>query len=295
MPQMANDALSENWLFKELGDMHWDLLSRGFNKSSTELVDYSGKRLFPTFVRIKIETDPLKHFIENANLKFEGEISRYGNSTCLSVINGQSRNRKIKATLMTIFSTRGMNGNSKLNRSHPYMMENDISEDTIMPDFLSEYRVLKKGKTKNVYINNVEFFVFDFFLHETEYLMNPYYDLNGVGLLYVASYPVISDKCETDFFNQTHEESWETQYHTIARDIFYFSNCDRTDTIIYRLHYFETLENGNVKIASSLYRKSDMTLLSKIFTIKSKATHQNLNTCKQECSCNKPCKKMMAF
>ena len=31
MPQMANAALSENWLFKELGDIHWELLSKGLN------------------------------------------------------------------------------------------------------------------------------------------------------------------------------------------------------------------------------------------------------------------------
>src|SRR5476651_517271 len=29
MPQMAIGALSENWLFKEIGDTHWDMLCAG--------------------------------------------------------------------------------------------------------------------------------------------------------------------------------------------------------------------------------------------------------------------------
>ena len=35
LPQMANYALSENWLFKELGNTHWELLCRGLEKKSS--------------------------------------------------------------------------------------------------------------------------------------------------------------------------------------------------------------------------------------------------------------------
>jgi acyl carrier protein len=44
MPQMATGSLSENWLFKELGDMHWNMLCRGLNVDSSRLADALGKR-----------------------------------------------------------------------------------------------------------------------------------------------------------------------------------------------------------------------------------------------------------
>src|SRR5690606_41641838 len=45
MPQMANSALSENWLLKYLGDYHWQLLSKAYKLKSSEFADENGNRL----------------------------------------------------------------------------------------------------------------------------------------------------------------------------------------------------------------------------------------------------------
>ena len=45
MPQMANRALSESWLFKYLGDKHWLLLSEGFNKNHPNSKTKTGNRM----------------------------------------------------------------------------------------------------------------------------------------------------------------------------------------------------------------------------------------------------------
>jgi probable biosynthetic protein (TIGR04098 family) len=48
MPQMALGFLSENWLLKELGDLHWDKLCNSLQRKSNDLVDSQGRRLYAT-------------------------------------------------------------------------------------------------------------------------------------------------------------------------------------------------------------------------------------------------------
>jgi hypothetical protein len=54
----------------------------------------------------------------------------------------------------------------------------------------------------------------------------------------------------------------------MTRDVFYFSNCNIDDVIQYRLNSFTMLGDGQIALQSSLYRKSDNTLMAKMFTIK---------------------------
>jgi len=124
---------------------------------------------------------------------------------------------------------------------------------------------------EDVTLCGVVFKISETSLFTTVYDLNPYYDLNGVGLLYFAAYPIINSKCEADFFNSLKpDERWETTYHVIARDVFYYANCNISDKIKYVLHEYQTLDNNVIKITSSLYRISDNTLMAKIFTLKKK-------------------------
>jgi len=111
-------------------------------------------------------------------------------------------------------------------------------------------------------------------VYNINYSINPYYDLNGVGLLYFASYPTISDYCETQFFNSLDQiNQWADEYFTTARDIFYFSNCNIDDIICLVINNYEFINEKRVKIYSSLIRKTDNTKMADIFTIKEKFAH----------------------
>lgn len=269
MPQMANSSLSENWLFKELGDIHWKLLSKGLNTLSGNIKDEFGNRLYATFTRIRFSTSSLNNFKENETISFHGEIKRFGLSTYISEIVFQNEKKKSKATLMTGFSTRDSIDNSKLFKSQPIVAENNIAELASTPEILNDYRLLRKGLLETFKMNDEEFILSPSYIHETNYIINPFYEINGVGLLYFASYPIISDKCESDYFNGMKKYGrWESKYFTVDRDVFYFSNCNINDTILYRLNSFEFLKDGKVKLFSSLYRVSDMALMAHIFTIR---------------------------
>ncbi len=273
MPQMAIEALSENWLFKELGQLHWQMLCDGLNTPSADLKDELGNRLYATFVRINIQSNAaLNEFKENEKLFIDGKINRYGNSMYYSNISLKSQDAIINANLMTSFSIRNNADNTKMVKSQPNGLMNSIEEFDSMPLFGKEYRLLKKKELKEIKINKIHFKIQNDFIYETVYNINPYYDLNGVGLLYFASYPVINDVCEAGYFNTLGNTNgrWELNYYSISRDIFYFANTNIADEIIYRLHSFEFFESNRVKINSSLHRKSDGVMITRVFAVKCK-------------------------
>ncbi|MBD0294598.1 MAG: hypothetical protein ICV84_05250 [Flavisolibacter sp.] len=268
MPQMANSALSENWLLKELGDLHWQLLSDGLEQKSSEFKDGMGNRLYATFTRIAYSLSHLTSFQENDVINFSGSIKRFGNATYLSHINGESGNHFIKSNLMTTFSVRLSDDNASIEKSYPVEKVNHIEEWSRTPEFLTDYRLLRKNLTDTWSLSEFMFPVSDEVLFECDYAINPYYEINGVGLLYFAAYPVISDFCTADFCkDKFNTVDWLTGFQTTHRDINYFANCNAYDKIVFRLNYFEQAGNA-IKTVTTLYRQSDKMVLAKMFTVK---------------------------
>lgn len=271
MPQMAIEALSENWLFKELGDLHWEMICNGLNTRSFDLKNDTGERLYATFVRIRITcAGNLKSFKENQQAAIEGSMNRYGNSMYFSDIAIASETSRINAELMTTFSIRDKVDNTSLSKAEPAVTLNDITALRAFPAFGNEYRLVKKKVLKELVHKDLSFQVEDTVLFETAYEFNPFYDINGVNLLYFAAYPIINDVCEAKYFNNIIEERWEQTYYTAYKDVFYYANCNLDDSVIYQLASVEQLAATTYKISSILRRKSDQAIIARIFSVKSK-------------------------
>ena len=280
MPQMVLGGLSENWLFKELGDLHWTLVCDALGSPSHELVDSLNNRLYATFVRIRLEsTHRLMIFQENERLTFQGEMARFGKSMFFSdvLINGEGK--EIQVSLMTTFSIR-QSDNKSLLKGEPTIPEScRVEEKLSMPAFGMEYREMRKGEVRKHTLAQETFTVRAPDarpLFETTYEINPYQDLNGVNLLYFAAYPMINDICEHEFIEQHHPQAfkkhWASEASTIARDIFYYGNCDINDGIVFQVNSCEFTENRRMKLATSLLRQSDSKLIANIFTVKEIST-----------------------
>jgi probable biosynthetic protein (TIGR04098 family) len=218
MPQMALGYLSENWLLKELGDLHWDKLCSSLQRKSSDLVDSQGRRLYATFVRICIELDgSLKDFPEGDEINFAIDMTRFGRSTVQSTIAIEGRQSSGNATLLTTFSVRTSEGSNALMKSEPAGEYQDIEAASDISPFLTEYSTIRSeyGRRKGE--------------HEPQpsdlYAINPYTDSNGANLLYFAAYQNISD------FLTLKRYPDESDVFMKRRDIYYFRNSDLTDAI----------------------------------------------------------------
>lgn len=255
MPQMAMGGLSESWLWKELGDAHWAMITAGLDAPSSALCDDQGDRLYAALTRVRIESSaPLRAFEENEPIALDARISRYGRSIFFSEVALQGTQKALKASLMSSFTKRGApTTNTSLVKSQPTIPAGCAIPDlAAMPDFGLGYR-LQRGNTLPPA------------LFETTYDIVPYHDINGVGLLYFAAYPTINDICELAFMERN--KRWAFEASTISRDVFYFANADAQDRIVYRVHAKRPIAGG-VAIESSLSRASDGTLMAYLVTHK---------------------------
>jgi probable biosynthetic protein (TIGR04098 family) len=278
MPQLSLNGLSENWFLKEFGDHHWNLISESLGISTDKLVDHSGERLYASFVRIKWESNKdLSEFKENDPIRITSEISRFGNKMFFSEQELTGTSKKIKASLMSVFSARATD-NTELQKSAPVKQAN---EKTIthkeLPEFAKGFLQMKnnlsdtdKSEWLHEFAEN-SFKVTSHCIAQYTYEIDPFSDINGVGLLYFASYPVINDRCERKVFNRIlniQDNDWIQSNACMARDIFYFGNANPKDELIYELNHYEFLEKNKIQISSSIYRKADRVLISKQFVVR---------------------------
>ena len=106
MPQLLWGGLSEYWLLKELGDIHWEQITQALNTPSDALMDSQGERLYASFVRLAWSGNNIRQFTENESLDFNSELSQYGAKMFFSQTTCRAKDKKLKAHLMSIFTTR---------------------------------------------------------------------------------------------------------------------------------------------------------------------------------------------
>ena len=258
MPQMSLCGLSENWLFKELGDIHWSMLVEGLGVPTDAILDESGSRLYATFCRVHIEPSaPLATFKENEEIAGNGLIRRYGQGLFFSEIDFLGDGRSIRANVMSSFAKRGIeNSNVDLVKAGVPVISDDCLIENLpaMPTFGSEYNIRRNTPPGPP-------------LFECEYQINPYLDINGVGLLYFAAYQAISDTCELQYIGNGLQ--WAQEMSTVERDIFYFANIDINEKLFYRVHDRRDV-GSEVEIESSLSRSSDGVLMAYALTRKAR-------------------------
>jgi len=255
MPQMALGGLSESWLFKQLGDLHWEMICTGLGGRSHELVDGKGDRLYATFTRLRVESShPMTAYGENETLEINGGLSRFGPGIYFNQTEGACRDKEISATIMSSFAKRGsLTDNTTLLKGQPAIPPGcAIPELAEMPQFGLDYRDRRTQMVPPC-------------LFESTYDIIPCHDINGVGLLYFAAYPSISDICEIRYIGRGNR--WAAQASTLSRDICYFANCDMEDSILYRVHAHRD-GPGRVEIESSLTRRSDGRMMAYLVTTK---------------------------
>ena len=273
MPQMSVGGLSESWVFKEAGDFHWAKLAAALQKLSNEITDEAGNRLYATFLRFRLmSSHSLAEFAENDPLAIDNDLFRFGKGIFFSSCQFGSEGKAIKAELMSSFTSR-TGSNKDLMKGDPILPANfSVPDSPGMPDFGAGYRDMRKGSGQQHELANESITLTTDALFKCEYEINPYSDLNGVNLIYFATYPLIADICERRYVHQNPQAfAFKTDYameaSTLARDVFYFGNLDVTDHIIYELNSFE-VRDRNVVSQASLFRGSDKTLIARIFSVK---------------------------
>ncbi|MBF9036661.1 hypothetical protein HKCCE2091_20695 [Rhodobacterales bacterium HKCCE2091] len=258
MPQMALSGLSESWLFKELGDIHWAMICAFLQSPSAAISDETGARLYATFTRIRLDvSSSLRGFVENTPMEISSSLGRHGASFFFGdheVSGGQGRAR---ARTMSTFAKYGERGkNTSLMKGTPVLPDPDaIRPHDAFPDFGAEYRARRAAEPGP-------------HSFECDYEILPPHDINGVGLLYFAAYPTVVDLC----LEKAEGKGFLMNHSTVAKDVCYFANSEPDETLVFRVHDRQEADDGAVTHRVTLSRKSDDVRMAEVISTKRPST-----------------------
>lgn len=242
LPHMAMRGLGEPWLMRELGDIHWSALLRELETTASELSDSNGDRLYATFTRIRWRSDvPLTSYQESEAFDLETRVERYGAGMFFSRVKGNGARGTLDAEVMTTFAKFGEAGaNTSLLKGQPVIPPGcAIPAVPALPPFAADYRALRASD-------------FGPSVFECDYEQQPPHDINGVGLLYFATYPTIFELC----LMRHGGRRLLTGFSLVERDICYFANADPDEVLRFRLHDLSEDEEG-LSYRATLSRTSD--------------------------------------
>ena len=255
MPQMALSGLGESWLFKELGDIHWTMITGFLQSASSAIADAAGDRLYATFTRIRLEVTPnLRAFRENDPFDITSSLERYGASFFFGHHRVTAPAAEVRAQTMSTFAKYGERGeNTSLIKGSPTLPDPDaLPSLTEFPEFGATYRTRRSiDATESLFSCTYD-------------ILAPH-DINGVGLLYFAAYPMIFDLCLERFEGK----GFLMAHSTVSKDICYYANSEPTETLVFRLHTRDDRDGGLCHVAS-LSRQSDGKRMAELVSVKQK-------------------------
>jgi probable biosynthetic protein (TIGR04098 family) len=281
LPQTDATGLSENWLFRHCGEMHWDRLCAAMAVSgvnSQDMRDDAGNRLYPAFLAIKGRyTTPLCRVQMDQHFCTTIELNHFGRAFFHSTIAFSNEEARFDLEMLTTFVARSRRGLNDLRQSLPAAKLVYNSKHLTAPPMLLKLSQRLRHAERADY----DFVGYGFPRsgHDRDLHIScepsPYIDYNGAGLLYFAAYPTLADTLERQLIvrHGLMDElmqgagDWAVRTSTVARDVFYYRNLDLGQRLTATLRRFDRV-GDNIILHTALRAESDGAALADIFTAK---------------------------
>jgi probable biosynthetic protein (TIGR04098 family) len=268
MPHLDAGGLSENWLLRHAGDLHWDAIGRRLQAASDEIRGHEGQRLYPTFVAVRARYDlPLSAVRENDSLDTAIEVVPCGRACAHGRFLAGVRGRRFDLELLSTFAQRDAQGGLKMALPAARLAArwNPVAEDD--PSIARLARAARRGEPLlNDPLRGRECPP----LGRVDYQPSPYADYNGAGLLYFASYVTIADTAERQLvtalgLSARGEPDWALHTSPVRRDVFYYCNLPLGQSLTAELLAVER-EAGGVRTRVRLRRTVDGVCMADLVT-----------------------------
>jgi probable biosynthetic protein (TIGR04099 family) len=259
MPNTSAGGLSENWMLKEAGHLHWQALGDRFGFDSQDFKDGTGRRLYAAFIALQLKNARLSMVGEGATLKIATNLTRVSKARFSSRHVVTCDDRMIaEIELISTFVARSIvSDNRSVARTDLIQdLQIDSTDDVVTPLY-----VLSQKFRKQQWIEHNGFFRGQPRSERTiSFRPCPSNDFNGADFLYFANFQMFADRAEWE---------WNVDATRVSpissREIFYAGNIDIGDRIeIVRCgSHFGRLGE---KTWSRIVRVSDNKTIADVFT-----------------------------
>ncbi|MCB4768013.1 hypothetical protein LGR54_05305 [Ancylobacter sp. Lp-2] len=242
MPHLAPQGLSESWLLKRLGDLHWQMLAARLGRPASAVEDREGNRVYAAFRQLRLEAARLDRAGEDDALVIRSRLWRLTRTQLISrhtlEIGGEALGR---VTLVSAFIRREGGSNRRVCRVEvPGLAELPLWGPP-QPDPPS----LDEGEGPSA---------------EFAFTPCPPEDFNGAGFLYFPAYVAIAERA-------LYAAGWMPPAGLPVRErtVRFHANLDPGDRVEVRAHLLPA-EPGELHVAAVLSRGSDGARMAEIVT-----------------------------
>jgi probable biosynthetic protein (TIGR04099 family) len=258
MPHLSCNGLSEIWLLKELGHRHWLLLAESAGRPVPDFQDEAGQPVYAAFCALSIEDADFAAARENDRLGITSSLARLSRTQMSSRHHLAIEDRAIGVvTMISTFVRRAPDGGNHTVARVAIEGLPPVGEQTPAGDLAGLAAGFRAGRVERH---------MGFDLHRESELRAwvfdpcPSLDFNGAGFLYFASFVAMVDRAEWRF-----EPALARAAATTRRDVFFYGNVDRGETVTARL-LARREQAGPLIHQCRLQRDSDGAGVADVFT-----------------------------
>ncbi|QBY55810.1 Pnap_2097 family protein [Cupriavidus oxalaticus] len=222
MPQLAYTGLSENWLLKTCGDLHWRQLAAGCGLAVPDFRDGEGNPVYAAFTAVRVRDAALERIGEHGTFTLDSAGLPAGGVKRLSqhAVASLDGTRCATVTMLSTFIRRTRErDNRSVVRAMPSVATGwnnaaTTSEAAALSQLARRFRSGDWGTHLGLRQQQ------DGVNHVVDFLPCPYNDFNGADLMYFASFQAMVDRAE-----------WQWRSHAepptlAARDLFFHGNVN---------------------------------------------------------------------
>jgi probable biosynthetic protein (TIGR04098 family) len=278
MPQLDIGGLSENWLWRYAGDLHWEEISRQLGSASHEIRSEWGQRLYPTFVAVRARyPGSLARVGENDVLETTVEVVPCERACAYGRVTAQVGRGRISLELLTTFALRETSGVLKMSMPAARLAARWASAEPA-PPLARLARSNRRGEPSRDRFSGVLLARKGAALGSVRIEPSPYMDYNGAGLLYFVSYPTLADVAERHLvrslnLSQADVGDWALLASVVRRDVFFYRNLPLGQAVRVELVSFERRSRG-VKTHLRLRQETSGEVMADVVTLKSLAREE---------------------
>jgi probable biosynthetic protein (TIGR04099 family) len=260
MPHLGIRGLSEKWLTRQCGDLHWHCLAESTESGSSDFRDARGRKVYAAFKAVRLTDAALTHFELDSQFEIETRLRQLTRTVYESehrLICGGVQRAII--TMISVFLRRNIPGdNRSMERTEVNRIYHDDSQRSqhTSPFMLAARAVrLRESWTYDRwrYRDRQE-------LGHFQYACCPSTDFNNAELLYFPVFQEVVDRAEWLWMNR-----WNVA--TVSRDIIYHGNVNTYDDLTVTLC-------GKTSLANIVYHwcdikhSSDQKVVADVFSIR---------------------------
>lgn len=268
MPQLSYAGLSENWLLKECGDLHWERLAQAHGMARPDFRDVSGKKAYAAFTAVRLSAAGLDTIAENDVFQIQSGLTPAGRAQFFSrhTVRGTGSQEPVATVeMLSAFVFRqALRNNRSVGRAAIGVDEHwRRTADSPSEDDAERYADLARTRRKAAHgmplshgggvLTAQPDFVFS---------PCPNNDFNGANFMYFANFPAWIDRAEWRFFRP------DPLLTVVSRDVFYHGNVNVGEDVVVRCLSSTRAEDGDLSHRCGLFRAQDGMLIADVHTRK---------------------------